>query len=434
MRNWAYMALLLALVSVDARAQTTAPAGAPPATPATPPPLPWPQAMVMPWRIVAIDVEAHTRARPALDAARAALSDTALAAKQPLSALLTRAPLTINAKRVTDAIDTGAPKNAQQTKQLAIEPSWCALLDRYLVFVTVADAATNRLLGSAHATFPRADWERMSKAKSLQGPLTASIRALATEALSQAAPRADDTPFSAKQDTLHLGLDGGRANSHCLGLLLEEKLAQDFTVVRNLGLDRLATARDRLGQPVKLRRPTRRATIVWHNNPEGKGLTQTFPRPLALSARFADGTMGYQLPPTYNGTWTFKADGNRIAFDVDPAFRQLLDDQKKTLLTSDWPQIAKIDRAWVYLDRGRAWGLKMGDRVTIAAEGGEVIKGHVVKFFGPMAKVVSPRGFPVAEGAIVFVRKNQKLTKVGQELRMDPRSYPTPYPITPGTP
>ena len=86
--------------------------------------------------------------------------------------------------------------------------------------------------------------------------------------------------------------------------------------------------------------------------------------------------------------------------------------------------------AWAYLDRGRAWGLEMNDRLWMERDG-QAIKGHVVKFFGPELKLRSPRGFWITEGAIVFIRTGQKEVKVGDVLRYDPTEFPTPWPPEP---
>jgi hypothetical protein len=69
----------------------------------------------------------------------------------------------------------------------------------------------------------------------------------------------------------------------------------------------------------------------------------------------------------------------------------------------------------------------MNDRL-VAGSGADEIKGHVVRFFGPEENLKSPRGFPIHEGAILYIRKNQKAPKIGTEFRMDPRTFPTPWP------
>ncbi|NBQ53224.1 MAG: hypothetical protein EBU49_06560 [Proteobacteria bacterium] len=107
--------------------------------------------------------------------------------------------------------------------------------------------------------------------------------------------------------------------------------------------------------------------------------------------------------------------------------------ERNALSLDEAPQVAKINRAWVYLDKGRAYGLELDDRLVIG--GGPVnysatIKGHVVGFFGPDKKITSPRGFPVNEGAIVYIRKGQGDTKVGQTFVYDETVFPTNYPAS----
>lgn len=92
-------------------------------------------------------------------------------------------------------------------------------------------------------------------------------------------------------------------------------------------------------------------------------------------------------------------------------------------LSGDMPKVVYQDRAWLYLDKGRAWGLKMKDRLSFLQ--GQ-IKGHVVGFYGPRAKVTS-RNRLVSEGAIVYIRKGQHLVKEGQVMKWDVVDYPTAW-------
>jgi hypothetical protein len=308
-------------------------------------------------------------------------------------------------------------------------------MDKELLVVAVTDARLGTLLGSAHLTMPRADWEALSRAGDLGPPLSARVERLGAEALRRAAART-----SPPADALHVGFDLARdvtradeGDSLCVTALLEEALAPTYTVVRTLGGDRLATARRVLGQPAELRRPTRRFVLNWQNAPE-RAPRRTLPVELRLDAAIAESVLGQHVPAAYHATWRF-ADGPNatVAFTPDPAFVELLDAERRTLALADWPQVAKIDRAWVYVDRGRAWGLRMGDRLVGTVDG-EPVKAHVVRFYGPELKIKSPRGFDVREGAVLYVRKGQRRARLGLEFRMDPRTFPTPYPIPPGTP
>lgn len=415
-----------------------------PATPATAPaePLAYPGGMSMPWRIVGVDALTRAAARDALTRSLTTMRTAWLDDPQTFTAFLAnRKPLTINRKRLTDQIGTGTPRTPLPSPAVTVEPTWCSFMDRHVFVVTVADTALNTLLGSAHVTIPIDRWEALGQGRAAF--LSAQLPALTTRALAQATTKGA-APAS---DALHVGLSLARSLtrddegfSACIGLLVEEKLAPDYTVARALGTDHLATVRDTLGQRAALRRPTRGLVMAWSNPPErtlvnkatGPGPTRRLPVTLELKANMAETVFGGHVPVTHASRWTFAANGDQIGFTVDAGFKKLLDDERATLQLADWPQVARINRAWVYLDRGRAWGLKMNDRV-VAEVDGEPVKGHVVRFFGPEAGLTSPRGFPIREGAIVYVRKNQRKARLGLEFRMDPREYPTPYPMTPSS-
>jgi hypothetical protein len=185
-----------------------------------------------------------------------------------------------------------------------------------------------------------------------------------------------------------------------------------------------------LGQdPPTLTRPTRALVLGWQLVRSKAPTKKTFPLTMELTTRPLESVFAHSIPGGRSkDTVTVSIEGsNRVAIDGITKLSNFLSSERKSLLLADGPQAARINRAWVYLDRGRAWGLKMNDRM-VAGSGGEEIKGHVVRFFGPEENLKSPRGFPIHEGAILYIRKNQKAPKVGTEFRMDPRTFPTPWP------
>ncbi|MDD9951594.1 MAG: hypothetical protein OXT67_08530, partial [Zetaproteobacteria bacterium] len=107
--------------------------------------------------------------------------------------------------------------------------------------------------------------------------------------------------------------------------------------------------------------------------------------------------------------------------------------ENNSLREVDFPRVAHIYGAWAYLDKGRAWGLKMGDRLEVPLSSGK-IKGHVVGYYGPEKNIQSMNGYTVVEGAIVYVRKGQKQLQIGDMVDYDRRSYPTSWPPVPTTP
>ena len=111
--------------------------------------------------------------------------------------------------------------------------------------------------------------------------------------------------------------------------------------------------------------------------------------------------------------------------DSQAVVNTILDIEKT--LTNSAPQIIHRYGAWVYLDRGRAYGLRMDDRVIVNENKG--IKGHVVGYYGPNAGLRHPTESPasgslVSEGAIVYIREGQDKVKIGQTLAFDTKFFP----------
>ncbi len=401
-------------------------AGEPPALPA---------AMVMPFRVLSIDTEELARSRPALDAAITTLANGFLTGPRPLSTLLPQSPrLTVNFRRRAEKIITGKPKTDGTVASAAVEATWCSLMDHHVFFVTVADAVTNTLLGSRHVAISRKEWQKLEARKGQATFLDGKLPTLLRDAWAEAKTRAQRP----KTENMNVGLYQGEASTRgdegsgfCPTQLLEEKLAPDYTVARSLGLEYLAMARDLFELPPRLTRPTRGVILSFRQRNQLEPL-RALPVTLDLTTLFAETVYGQHLAqePAKSTVQIAAAPGGTLSLTGIDALKKTLDAEKATLLLADQPQAAKIDRAWVYLDRGRAFGLKMNDRV-VAEVDGQPVKGHVVKFFGPELNIKSPRGYPIREGAIVYVRKGQKLAKVGMTFTPDKRTYPTPYPITP---
>jgi len=397
-------------------------------------PLDYPAGLSMPWRLLQIDALDQAKTTAALQSSQAKLAASWLGKPSSLSAFVgTRHVITLNNKLVSDQIQTGTPTETSGRPSVTVEPTWCSLMDYHLFFVTVADTKLNTLLGSAHAAIARKAWAKMKPAQR-DTYLSAKLPELARSALQEAA-----TKSAPPSDALHVGLSLARAvtrsdegASACLNLLLEQQLASRYTVARSLGSDHLALSRWLLDQSPTPRRPTRVLELDWTHPPEAE-IDRHLPTTFTVDAQVIDAVYGKHIPVKLSSQIrcqqsTDGGNGARIACQPDQAIGRLLDAEAASLKLSDWPQVAKVYRAWVYLDRGRAWGLKMNDRV-VATVDGKPVKGHVVQFYGPEQKLNSPRGFPIREGAIVYVRLNQQLARKGMTFQMDPRTFPTPYPI-----
>jgi hypothetical protein len=288
-------AILLVCAAAAAMAQAPLAEKAPPAT--------LPPALALPWRLIGIDPARAGAARAALEASERALAAAVLDAPKTLTELGTPfRSVPLNGRRIADEIRVGALKGKTGLLPLAIEPAWSSLLDHELLTVTVADAARNVLLGSAHVAVPRTQWP----ARGLDGFLGAQLTTLAGRALEQAAAHPLARPAATASDALHVGVSLGRDTtrrdegpSHALTMLLEEALAPRYTVARALGGDKLALVRELLGLPSALRRPTRGLVLRWFHDPELKAVELVRPSPAKSRGKPAAANFGKKLsrPP-----------------------------------------------------------------------------------------------------------------------------------------
>lgn len=196
-------------------------------------------------------------------------------------------------------------------------------------------------------------------------------------------------------------------------------------------------------------RPTRRLALAWledkplkgqtaASDPEPEGQTR-WPASIRIRWQLSEAVFGRGLAGTRASV---QAQGGQsplqeAAVVFDPRALpnalalpgELLDQLRReqlALVNTEQPAIAATYGAWVYVDKGRAYGLNMRDRLVIegAGEEGGPIKGHVIGFFGAERGLLSPRGYVISDGAIVFVRQGQSSVRAGQEWRYDTRRFP----------
>ena len=107
--------------------------GAAPAVPgADPAPLPYPDGLSMPVRLVGIDPADAARARAGLTAAEAAVAGAWLGGVQTVTAALSgKATPTINNRKWTDRMRAGRPTGTMPVPAVTVEPSWCSLMSAF---------------------------------------------------------------------------------------------------------------------------------------------------------------------------------------------------------------------------------------------------------------------------------------------------------------
>lgn len=306
------------------------------------------------------------------------------------------------------------------------------MLDKEVLFLQAADSQTGRLWGSVHSSFHDRDTDQrfLEKVQDLQKDMTPQfMRNLSNRLMQQLMTRRNNT----KEDALHFSMRARRQSDwkrtlspKCLNMLLEERLSQEFLTVLTHSTENLQHLRQVLGMVEGLRRPTRNVSVVWEDFEQDPKLNRW-----KLQARLTHSERVFGQPyPSENKapTLTLGYDENTQTYNLEipETLTSHLQDEKNDLLLTDRPEVVWIYGAWVYLDKGRAWGLKMRDRLVETSEP-DKIQGHVVRYFGPEMGLRNSKGRLIKEGAIVYVRKGQGLTKNGQTFWFDPKTFPAAW-------
>ena len=216
------------------------------------------------------------------------------------------------------------------------------------------------------------------------------------------------------------GLRRFNSKYYCMNHLLASSLSESYKIVTTIGYENYAVLkRSKLLPESKPMRATRELVVDW-------AMTKTGSMEYTISN--AEAVFGQSINKTIQGSVTADPENKDFQVSISSQLEQYLNQEKRALRLNEPPMISKKYKAWSYIDKGRAWGLKIGDRLITSDENGNPIKGHVVGFFGPEHKITSPRGYPVNEGAIVYIRKGQKEASKGQVLTWDTKKFPTPWP------
>lgn len=398
-------------------------------------------AVLTPWQTQDIDPE-HLRAgRPHLAESWKYLNSSIFTSIQDLNQFSTTG-LPINQTKRARQYQIGtfhaqSPFIDKKSRSpLIIEPRWCRIYDFHVIFISIADSTSNQLLASSHHAIATKQWSQMVQSRTLGQHLKTALKEQLDHLVAK--PWAKASAQSALHLALTLKQENTRQNegfSHCFALLMEEVLAPEYTIPRLLGADHMALLTAILPpNPKSLLRPTR--TFLTHIFPQPP-LRTKLPQALQFEFELSEAVFGKQTntkkispltlnPPTISerSPKLLQWNWSLITPPLD-SIEPLIKQESSALILKDLPSVVKIQGAWAYLDRGRAWGLHMGERL-LTANGS--IKGHVVRYYGPEEKLVSQRGFPIHEGAIIYIRKGQQSLRKGMLMEFDTTTYPTPWP------
>lgn len=381
----------------------------------------WRSAALMPWQLIGLDAEFTLRHRDQLQKLHAALQDAWIQNPKPLGQMAKEAKvaLSLNEQRLAHSIMAGQSRSSLAEPH-HLQPIICPVGDSLLFAIELISTGRAQLLAAQQILVPRADWEQWKK--TAPAPLMPSpswqeaVQKLLKEPVIPA-KEARENPFKLRLGLLRGSHDGRKGSHLCLNMLTAHALAPTFTLLPLVGEREAFHLRRVWDIQEPMIRATRELVLDWGMQPKGPSFE--------ADARWSEAVLGSSITSHVRVRTTIDISQEKLQLPTE--LIQLLQKEAASIKADDWPQVAKIYGAWAYLDRGRAWGLEMNDRLYLD-DGQRLIKGHVVGFYGSGLGLTSPRGFPIHEGAILFIRTGQKKVKLGDGFRFDPTRFPTPWP------
>ncbi len=369
-----------------------------------------PEGIMLPWRLSAIDHEFAAAIKPKLEALRYDLAKMLFNETGSLQAFLAANSIQALPEllRLSQTTQVGSLKTKLAPYSLTFQPILCAIGDQTLLSLATIATSTKELKQLTHVALPLKNWGISADFKTQLLPTKL--------AQAQGALKLSITTSQALTDGLLRSAD-------CLNLLASElALKSDFRLVNFVGNENLAS----LDLLLNNKQANIKANTHWFLTWATASKSFQLPITLALKRTTLAAVFADQIGSDESMAVTLNQAGNKLSLALPSDFFAELKKQDQAL-SSDLPIVRKIYGAWVYLDKGRAWGLKMGDRL-IAKEESNHVKGHVVGFFGPEQAIKNAQGLLIAEGAIVYIRKGQRQTKLDQAFMFDDKHFPTAWP------
>lgn len=384
-----------------------------------------PKILLLPWQSPGVDPDSLRLTKKARDLVTQKLKETFAPNAQPLNQVIDKQKIPL---ALTDDLQqVFAHEESSQETSLAFIPIWTHFHDHEFLALLVIDAHSNSVRNLAHKLIPRDQLMTAYKNKSVESIFT-------PEFLSFVASVKSDTKQTTTDDLALFFREQASAkrpneiDRMTLNLLLGYKLAtqadpKPFVLINPFATELLATIHRIHGLSKNMRKPNR--IIFTQITYEDRAQMLKLPVKLSTGFTMTEGVFGKTITPSWREQLTVTPNRNgQVNLDFSDKINKAIENELQSLRRSELPQIAKIRGAWAYVDKGRAWGLQMNDRLVIA-DGSGLIKGHVVGYFGPEMKLKSPRGYAIHEGAIIFIRKGQKNLKEGLSLSYDQQKVPS---------
>lgn len=386
---------------------------------------PFPNLLIFPWLTPGVDPDSLRQTKEARNAVIEKIKQSVSPNAQRLEALFDKQKIPATLK--DDIQNVWAEPNYNSTSPLIIMPLWTHVHDQELFGILVVNGLHNSIQSFNTKFLNKSLLKDAFKAKTLNTLFTTQFETLIDTVKKDQKPNtAQDLAILVKEQASSRRPDEiDRATLNTLiGFYFASKDNNlDFTLINPFATGLLKSIHEIYGLSKATRKPNRIITtrVTYDKNPKNMKL------PLALQVGITtiDGVFGKTIPPAWEDQLTLDAKPNgEVAISISSRLNKFIEDEKKALKRDELPLISSVRGAWAYVDKGRAWGLQMNDRLVIA-DGSNTITGHVVGYYGPEMKLKSPRGYSIHEGAIIFIRKGQKNLKVGQTLSYDQKQVPS---------
>lgn len=425
-----------------------------------------PEWILLDWQMIDSEIDELSRLRPSFDAALMELARTIDPTIGPLTkdqlppkeqpqnnlsqdTLMSSMPkLLVSTTSSTKLPSNGSASAKNSSKTIA--PLFIQMGKSRIIGIVLIHTESQQVLSFSHRIIDSNRWTAQLENEptrplqsSASSPPSNPLRAqtMLSELLQSMSQSMTETPILPRRDmavSLDLRLkDSARSNlnQQLLGLLLAQKLLENDDVITPIGTEDLTSIHAVWNIKSKARRATRRLSGFWSEdrqsmaseNSKASETSDTSERRILWNFELLDGVFGKRIPWSLKDSSTLTTQDNQYQFSIPSKITEVLSPERNSLKQGELPKVVYIYGAWAYLDKGRAWGLKMNDRLVISDQS-ETIKGHIVNYFGPEAKLKSSRGWPIHDGAIMFVRKGQREVKIGEEMTFDRLTVPTPWP------
>ncbi|MBP9707499.1 MAG: hypothetical protein KBD78_07610 [Oligoflexales bacterium] len=377
--------------------------------------------IILPWRFVGVDSELKAELKVDLNSARKLFVSSNFSNLKSLSEYTNeykpkRSVLISHRNFIEDTFVSNTSKN------FIIEPVLCQSGQKYLLYLLTQDSKSGENSGIDHSsmTFAELRSNRTSAkyVEQISSALNSTYRNILAANLQQGNSNSQlKLALNLKRETQDNPIGGA---SYCYNLLLAQLLQGKFRLSGLVDAQASSLISDFYPELFKLSRPNRLLNIVWYfyrdQNDKNKKL-------LSYKIDVSEAVFGKSLGRTFSQSDAFKLDETH-RFDL-ALFQPMIDflkSESDQLIVSQNPRALQQNGAWFYLDKGRAWGLRINDRLT-SIENPEV-KGHIVSFFGPESGIRNAREEMIAEGAIVFIREGLEKAQIGMQYAFDRSSYP----------